>query len=182
MQRGDTIKQQGVTGQSTEQKVRGLLKAIGLEAEKPIPDKGVDLKVWHPENINKKLYIQIKGRGKTQKNRRYRWFQIRTTEKQRSDAVKSELSICEAWQKKANLCDFFVLVSEKHEEYWVFPKDIVRELVTLNKIKYGEREDNKSGKQAELDLDIEHEGRRLTEIYKTYMNNFELVREELKNA
>jgi len=42
------MKQQGVTGQSTEQKVRSLLKAVGLEAEKPIPDNGVDLRVWHP--------------------------------------------------------------------------------------------------------------------------------------
>ena len=176
------MRQQGVTGQSTEQKVRSLLKAVGLEAEKPIPDSGVDLKVWHPGNPEKKLCVQVKGRGKSQKNRRYRWFQIRTTEKQRNDAVKSGLPICEAWQKKVNLCDFFVLASEKHEEYWVFPKDIVHELVRLNKNKYGDREDNKSGKQAELDLDIEHEGRRLTETYKPYLNNFELVREKLNNA
>lgn len=123
------MKQQNVTGHSTEQKVRRHLKAIGLEAAKPKRDIGVDLEVWYPGNLGKKVYVQIKGRGKTQKNGRFRWFQIRTTAKQRDDAVKSKLPVHEAWQKKVNLCDFFVLVSEKHKEYWVFPSAIIHEIV-----------------------------------------------------
>jgi len=55
------MRQQGVTGQSTEQKVRSLLKAVGLEAEKPIPDSGVDLKVWHPGNPEKSYVFRLRA-------------------------------------------------------------------------------------------------------------------------
>jgi hypothetical protein len=176
------MKQQGITGQSTEQKVRGHLKSIGLEAEKPKRDIGVDLEVWYPGNFDKKVFVQVKGRGKLQKNGRYRWFQIRTTEKQRNDAVKSRLPVCDAWQLKVNLCDFFVLVSEKHEEYWVFPSAIIHEIVNLNKSRYSSRKDNISGEHAEMDLDIESRGRPLTEIYELHRNNFTLIQKKLKSA
>ena len=176
------MKTQDITGQSTEQKVRNCLRLNGLETEKPKPDKGVDLRVWHPANPDRKLDVQIKGRGKTQKNGRYRWFQIRTTRKQRDDAVKAGLLLSESWQKKVDLCDFFVLVSEKHEEYWVFPTAIIHEIINFNKSKYGKREDNISGKQAEMDLDIEYDGKPLIQIYDSYKNNFALISEKLNST
>jgi len=176
------MKTQNITGQSTEQKVRNCLRSIGLETKKPAPDRGVDLEVWHPANSDRKLDVQIKGRGKTQKNGRYRWFQIRTTRKQRDDAVKAGLLLSESWQTKVDLCDFFVLVSEKHEEYWVFPTAIIHEIINFNKSKYGKREDNISGKQAEMDLDIEYEGKPLTQIYDSYKNNLALISEKLNST
>jgi hypothetical protein len=162
--------------------VQNCLISIGLKTEKPKPDKGVDLRVWHPANPDRKLDVQIKGRGKTQKNGRYRWFQIRTTRKQRDDAVKAGLLLSESWQKKVDLCDFFVLVSEKHEEYWVFPTAIIHEIINFNKSKYGKREDNISGKQAEIDLDIEYDGKPLTQIYDSYKNNLALISDKLNST
>ena len=152
-------KRQQKTGESTEHNVKGLLEACGLVAIKPIPDTGIDLEVFCKTSPEKILRIQIKGRGCNQKNKRYRWFQIRTTEKQRQDAIKTGLDISEAWKKKVELCDYFIFVSEKYNEYWVFPKDIVHQIIQINKNKYGNRADNKNGKQAEIDLDIQHNGK-----------------------
>ena len=81
MRSDDDMKIQNITGQLTEQKVQDCLKSIGLETDKPKRDIGLDFEVWHPANPAKKVYVQIKGRGKIQKNKRYRWFQIRTTKK-----------------------------------------------------------------------------------------------------
>ena len=106
------MKIQNITGQLTEQKVQDCLKSIGLETDKPKRDIGLDFEVWHPANPAKKVYVQIKGRGKIQKNKRYRWFQIRTTKKQRDDTVNAGLAIFKAWQKKVDLCHFLVLVCE----------------------------------------------------------------------
>ena len=166
---------QNTTGQLTEDAVKRCLEKIGLRAEKPIPDIGVDLNVYNSKNPDKKTKVQIKGRGEIQKNKRYRWFQIRTTEKQRELAVKSGLLVSESWKKKVDLCDFFVLVSLKYNEHWVFPKIIIHELININKIKYGNRADNKSGQQAEIDLDINFEGLPLTEKYASYLNNYQLI-------
>ncbi len=176
------MKTQNITGQSTEQKVQNRLRKEGFETEKPRQDIGVDLDVWLPVNPERKVYVQVKGRGKTQKNKRYRWFQIRTTKKQRDDAVKAGLPVSEAWQKKVDLCDFFVLVSEKYEEHWIFPSAIIHEIVNLNKSKHGKRKDNISGKQVEMDLDIKHDEKPLTQIYESYKDNFALIKEKLNGV
>lgn len=176
------MKIQNITGQSTEQNVQDILREKGLEVEKPRRDIGVDLEVWLPAKPQKKIYIQIKGRGKTQKNNRYRWFQIRTTKKQRDDTVKAGLAVSEAWQKKVDLCDFFVLVSEGKKENWVFPSAIIREIVNINKSRYGKRKDNISGKQAEMDLDMERDGQPLTKIYESFKGNFALIKEKLNGV
>lgn len=173
------MKIQQKTGQSTEYKVKELLKSHGLTVKKPNPDIGVDLEVSCKSAPEKIIRVQIKGRGCNQKNRRYRWFQIRTTPKQRADAENSGLSISEAWKKKVELCDYFIFVAEKYDEYWVFPKDIVSQIIQINKCKYGNRSDNKCGKQAEMDLDIQHNGKALTEIYAEYKNNADIIKTKL---
>lgn len=173
---------QNQTGKATEALVFQRLQALGLEATKPRVDVGVDLEVWHPAAPDKKLGLQVKGRGAQQKNKRYRWFQIRTTEKQRQETKKTGLPVAQAWRKKVALCEFFVLVSLKHEECWVLPQEKVGEIILLNVPKYGRRSDNISGEHAEMDLDIEHEGRPLTELYAGYRENFRLIVEELADG
>ena len=97
------MKRQNKTGQYTEKAVAAKLDAIGFIAKKPIPDRGVDIVVYHPENPNKKILLQVKGRGENQTNKKYRWFQIGTTKKQRELAVKSDLLVSETWKKKVEL-------------------------------------------------------------------------------
>jgi hypothetical protein len=46
----------------------------------------------------------------------------------------------------------------------------------LNRPKYGKRPDNERGEQAEMNLDIEHEGRPLTEVFEAHRNNFGLIK------
>ena len=102
------MKIQQKTGQSTEYKVKKLLEFHGLTAKKPIPDNGVDLEVSCISAPEKIIRVQIKGRGCNQKNGRYRWFQIRTTPKQREGAVKSGLSISSSLQKNMTNAGFFL--------------------------------------------------------------------------
>ena len=166
---------QNNTGEWTEQRVQTHLEALGLEARKPAYDVGVDLEVWHRDRPEKRLRVQVKGRGKKQENEQYRWFQIRTTPKQRADTVKAGLPASEAWQKKVELCQFFVLVSEKYDECWVFPAAVIADVIRLNRPKYGKWADNVAGEKTELNLDIEHEGKALTEIFGVYRNNFALI-------
>jgi hypothetical protein len=168
------------TGTLTERLVSEQLVFSGLIAIKPIPDKGIDFMVHHPDHEDKKVLIQVKGRGATQKNKRYRWFQIRTTPKQRKETVEAGLPVSEAWRKKVKLCDFFILVSERYSECWVFPKDIICEIASINRKKYGGRKDNQDGIQTELDLDIEDNGVKLTKTYSDYLNNFDLVKQATK--
>ena len=148
---------------------------LGLGAVKPIPDIGVDLVVTSPEKPGKELKIQIKGRGKIQNNKRYRWFQIRTTPKQREEATKAGFPVNEAWRKKVALVDLFIFVSEKHSEFWIFESNDIEDLIQINSLKYGNRKDNKAGHQAEIDLDIEHDGKPLTEIYSKNLNNWDII-------
>jgi hypothetical protein len=158
----DIMRNQSITGLSTEQKVRKLLRSLGMEAEKPKRDIGVDLEVWHSAKHDRCVNVRIEERGKTQKNRKYRWFPL-GADKKRNDS-----------------CDFFILVSERHDEYWVFPKDVVCEIVEINSKKYKNRKDNEDGLQAEINLDIADDACvKLTERYAEYLNNFQIIRNVL---
>jgi len=173
------MKAQNRTGTLTEGAVRKELLKLGLIVAKPIPDQGIDLIVLAAERRNREVRVQIKGRGSEQANRRYRWFQIRTTKSQRESAIQSGLPVSESWRKKVDLCDFFIFVSLKLKQHWVFPVRIVREIVEINRTVYGNREDNRKGHQAEVDLDIEYKGKRLSERYATYLNNYALIANKL---
>jgi hypothetical protein len=107
------MNRQNKTGSVTESWVKEKLSELGLVAHEPVPDRGVDFIVNSHKKPQKRLKIQVKGRGKVQKNKRYRWFQIRTTKKQREETIQDGLPLYEAWQKKVALADMFIFVSEK---------------------------------------------------------------------
>jgi len=176
-----TASRQSTTGRITEQRVKEALEAHGLSAVKPVPDRGVDLLVTPKGKERPTLKVQIKGRGAQQTNRRYRWFQVRLTKAQRESAVAKGLRPDQAWEEKVRKCDFFILVALKHKECWVLPQDVALEIGRINRAVYGNRSDNRDGRQAELDLDIEHNGQPLTEIYSAYLNAFHLLKDELES-
>ena len=170
------MKTQNITGLSTERKVRNSLRSIGLESEKPKRGIGVDLEVWHSSKPERSFNVQIKGRGKIQTNKKYRWFQIGATQQQKDDLNTDGLPVSEVWRKEVNLCDYFLFVSEKYNECWVFPKDVVCEIIEINRGEYWNIKNNEDGRKAELNLDIEHNGLLLTEIYAEYLNNFQVIK------
>lgn len=77
--------------------VEEKIATLGLNVKKPVPDRGVDFIVTSADAPEKALRIQVKGRGKIQKNKRYRWFQIRTTRKQRDETLKAGMPLKESW-------------------------------------------------------------------------------------
>lgn len=169
------MSRQNNTGDLTEEWVKDKITNLGLNVMKPIPDRGVDLIVTSTSKPIKNLKIQVKGRGKTQTNKRYRWFQIRTTIQQREKTLEEGLPISEAWREKVSQVDLFIFVSEKENEFWIFePKDIEK-LILINRSKYGNRKDNLDGLQFEIDLDLEDGGIPLTEIYKRNLNRWDLI-------
>jgi len=155
--------------------VKEKVAELGLKVCEPIPDKGVDFVVTSLNYLDKRLKIQVKGRGKIQKNKRYRWFQIRTTKKQREETIEEGLPLNEAWRKKVALADIFIFVSEMYSEFWIFESNDIENLILINRSKYGKRKDNRDGLQAEIDLDVEHNGMPLTKIYNKNLNNWDFI-------
>lgn len=51
------MKTQNITGHLTEQNVEDRLRLLGLEAERPKRDIGIDLEVWHLNNPAKRIFI-----------------------------------------------------------------------------------------------------------------------------
>lgn len=156
---------QNNTGVLTETLVCERLHSLGLHTRKPVPDEGVDIEVWCPERPEKKLNIQVKGRGAEQKNKRYRWFQIRTTKRQRERALANGLEPLEFWRKKASLVALFVFVSERYAECWVFNIQELEKIIECNRMKPRLRMDNLRGEQAEIDLDVQVDGVPLRETF-----------------
>ena len=170
---------QNETGKTTEARVRDKLEELGLEVREPVPDRGVDFVVTSKSGPDRRLLVQVKGRGKDQKNRKYRWFQIRTTKRQREEAVRDGLPLCEAWRKKVALVDVFVFVSERYQEFWIFEASEIENLIFANRAKYGNRKDNLEGRQAEIDLDVKQDGVPLTEMFERNRNNWEIITDKL---
>lgn len=170
-----TASRQGKTGDLTEALVAKKLSELKLEYFKPVPDRGIDFIVINPDEPTKKLKIQVKGRGKIQRDKKYRWFQIRPTKKQREETVADGLPISEAWRKKAALVDVFIFVSERYNEFWIFESKDIENLIHINRLSYGNRSDNKAGEQTEINLDVKYFGKPLTDIYKDNLNNWNLI-------
>ncbi len=176
--------QQGKTGNVTETWVAEKLTELGLQYYKPVPDRGIDFVVSSPNLSAKKLNIQVKGRGKIQSNKKYRWFQIRTTKKQRENTIEEGLPLTEAWRKKAALVDVFIFVSELYCEFWIFESKTIENLININRLNTtcGNRKDNREGKQAEIDLDVEHNGETLTKLYRSNLDNWDLITNHLRTT
>jgi len=169
------------TGKITEQRVREIFHRFGLKAEKPYPDRGVDLEVWTEKNPDRIIRIQIKGRNpKTDPN--LRWFQIRVTSKQLADARDAGLHPDEAWKKKVKLADFFILDAVKVDEMFVFSQEQVFEVIRLNEYNYKDRPDNIFNydrpfkqKQKEMNMDIVVNEKTVREHFLNTINNFDPI-------
>lgn len=173
--RQSVVGRQNKTGKVTERWVKQKLIDLGLDVYEPVPDRGVDFVVSCKNDPTKEIKIQVKGRGKEQKNKRYRWFQIRTTKKQREETIEAGLPLNQAWRKKVTLADIFIFVSEIYREFWIFESNDIENLILINRSKYGNRKDNRDGLQAEIDLDVEQNGMPLAEIYHKNLNNWDLI-------
>jgi len=166
---------QNKTGTITENWVKEEILKLGFNIIKPIPDRGIDFIVTSPTIPNIELKIQVKGRGKIQSNKRYRWFQIRTTKKQREEAIYQGLPVNEAWRIKVSKVDIFILVSELYKEFWIFKSIDIDNLIQAYRLLGRNRKDNLDGHQSEIDLDILQNGIPLNEIYCKNLNNWDHI-------
>jgi hypothetical protein len=173
------------TGQITEQRVREVFHRLGLKAEKPYPDRGVDLEVWSEKSPDRKIRIQIKGRN-PKNDPDLRWFQIRVTPKQLEEAQAVGLQADEVWKKKVKLADFFILDAVKVDEMFVLSQKQVFEVIRLNERKYKNRPDNIFNyerpfkqKQKEINMDIVVDGKTVRECFLKTIGNFDPIIELL---
>ena len=173
------------TGQITEQRVRKVFHRLGLKAEKPCPDRGVDLEVWNEKHPDRKINIQIKGRNpKTDPN--LRWFQIRVTPRQIEKAQVIGAQADEAWKKKVKLVHFFILDAVKVDEMFVLSQEQVFKVISLNERIYKNRQDNIFNykkpfkqKQKEMNMDIVVNGKTVREHFLKTIGNFDPIIELL---
>jgi len=169
---------QNDTGYITESRVRAKLERLGLEVRKPLPDRGVDIVVWHPDNPSKIVKIQVKGRNpKTITS--YRWFQIRVGKKQLEQTRREGKLADISWLRKLAKVDFLILDAVGVDETWVFSREQALELIVLNELRYCGRPDNiftydepLKSKQKEINLDIEIKGKPLTSMFRNCLENF----------
>lgn len=171
---------QKLTGKISEDWVKVEIDKLGLNSFKPKPDRGVDLVVSSFNKPGTTLSIQVKGRGATQSNKKYRWFQVRTTPNQRKKTLEESLPVSEAWVTKVTKAEVFILVSIKYHEFWIFTSDDIQQLVQMNRLVYRHWKDNMDGSQAEINLDITSNGIPLTEIYQSNLNNWGLITSRFK--
>jgi hypothetical protein len=176
---------QVATGKISEYRVLTKLRSLGLVANKPVPDRGIDIEVKSLEHPGKIIRIQVKSRN-PKYDPNWRWFQIRVQPKELSTAKNSGIDAGQTWIDKVNKVDFFILDAVKHDEMWVLPKEKIFELIKLNEHRYGSRPDNifkyetpLKQKQKEMNLDIEVGGEKLTEKFAEYLDNFQLIGDAL---
>lgn len=169
------MSRQGETGKKTEEWVKDKILEFGLDIYKPVPDKGIDFVITSKNKRNTLLNVQVKGRGKVQKNKKYRWFQIRTPKKLPKEISDDNLLLCETWRKKVELVDFFILVCEMYREFWIFEPQDIEQIIHINNLKYGNRKGVKEGFRVEMDLDVKYKGLPLTELFQENLNNWKLI-------
>jgi hypothetical protein len=179
---------QVATGKISEYRVLTKLRSLGLVANKPVPDRGIDIEVKSLEHPGKIIRIQVKSRN-PKYDPNWRWFQIRVQPKELSAAKNSGVDAGQTWIDKVDKVDFFILDAVKHDEMWVLPKEKIFELIKLNEHRYGSRPDNifkyetpLKPKQKEMNLDIEVEGEKLTEKFAEYLDNFQLIMDTLSKG
>jgi hypothetical protein len=181
----EKLSPQVTTGKISEYRVLTKLRSLGLVANKPVPDRGIDIEVKSLEHPGKIIKIQVKSRN-PKYDPNWRWFQIRVQPKELSVAKNNGIAAGQTWIDKVNKVDFFVLDAVKHDEMWVLPKEKIFELIKLNEQRYGSRPDNVFNyeaplkqKQKEMNLDIEVEGEKLTKKFAEYLDNFRLILDAL---
>ena len=181
----EKLSPQVTTGKISEYRVLTKLRSLGLVANKPVPDRGIDIEISSLEHPGKIIKIQVKSRN-PKYDPNWRWFQIRVQPKELSAAKNNGIDAGQTWINKVNKVDFFVLDAVKHDEMWVLPKEEIFELIKLNEHRYGSRPDNVfiyeaplKQKQKEMNLDIEIEGEKLTEKFSEYLDNFQLILDAL---
>jgi hypothetical protein len=172
---------QTATGKLTEAKVLQRIEGLGLCAQKPVPDRGVDIIAWHPDDPKKIVRIQVKGRN-PQKVKSFRWFQIRVSKNKLERARNYGIPADQTWSAEVLKVDFFVLVAAKINEMWVLSQEQVVDLIRCNGQKYATRPDNVfvyddpiKAKQKEMNLDIEVHGMALTARFRDCLNNFDPI-------
>jgi hypothetical protein len=177
----EKLSPQVTTGKISEYRVLTKLRSLGLVANKPVPDRGIDIEVKSLEHPGKIIKIQVKSRN-PKYDPNWRWFQIRVQPKELAAAKNNAIDAGQTWIDKVNKVDFFVLDAVKHDEMWVLPKEKIFELIKLNEQRYGSRPDNVFNyetplkqKQKEMNLDIEVKGEKLTEKFAEYLDNFQLI-------
>ena len=181
----EKLSPQVTTGKISEYRVLTKLRSLGLVANKPVPDRGIDIEVKSLEHPGKIIKIQVKSRN-PKYDPNWRWFQIRVQPKELSAAKKARIDAGQTSIDKVNKVDFFVLDAVKHDEMWVLPKEKIFELIKLNERRYSSRPDNVFNyeaplkqKQKEMNLDIEIAGEKLTEKFAEYLDNFQLILDAL---
>ena len=175
------------TGKRPGHRVLTRLRSMGLVAHKPGTDRGVAIEVKSLEHPGKIIKVQVKTRN-PKYDPNWRWFQISVQPKELSEAKKRGLEADQTWIDKVNKADYFVLDAVKHDEMWVLPRERIFELIKFNQHKYGSRPDNVFNyeeplkqKQKEMNLDIEVDGEKLTQIFAEYLDNFQLILDSVRN-
>lgn len=140
----------------------------------------MDLEVWHSARHDRHVNVQIAECVKAETNLKFRLFRIVTAEQQINDANAAGLPVHDACRKKADLCDFFILWAENYDEYWVFPQDVVCDILDTCSKKRGKMKPVADCLQAEIDLDsVDENGAKLTELYAEYLYNFQIIKNAL---
>jgi hypothetical protein len=153
---------------------------MGLEAEKPKRDIGVDLEVWHSARHDRHVNIKIAECVEAGTKRGFRLFRTITAEQQIEGANAAGLPMNEALQKAAALCDYFILWAENYDEYWVFPKDALSEILDVCSKERGKLKPAADCLQAVIDMDsVDENGSKLTELYADYLYNFQSIKNSL---
>ncbi len=173
-------------GKRPGHRVLTRLRSMGLVAHKPGTDRGVAIEVKSLEHPGKIIKVQVKTRN-PKYDPNWRWFQISVQPKELTAAKKKGMDPDQTWIEKVNKADFFVLDAVKHDEMWVLPREEIFELIKLNAQKYGNRPDNVFNfeeplkqKQKEMNLDIKVEGKKLTQKFAEYRDNFQLIVDSLQ--
>ncbi len=183
----DRAPPQVATGKLSTYRVLTKLRSLGLVAYKPVPDRGIDIEVKSLEHPDKIIKIKVKSRN-PKYDPNWRWFRVRVQPKELLDAKKNGMAADQTWREKVNKVDFFVLDAVKHDEMWVLPREKIFGLIELNAHKYSRRPDNVFNydeplkqKQKEMNLDIEVEGKKLTQTFAENLNNFDLILNTFKD-
>jgi len=166
------------TGKSSENRITQKLECLGLLVRKPIPDRGVDLEAWFPENPSRIARIQVKGRN-PKHVKTLCWFQLRVSQAQVDKALSKSGSVGTAWREKLARADFIVLDATKIGETWVFSLEQAVELIRLNDMRYGHLRGSLTGRQKEMNLDIVVGGTDLKEIFSGCLENFQPIKKFL---